>query len=181
MLLVIAGCSSSTATSSARHSPTSSSSTGGSSPSAIPAQGSGCVSQTEAMQIWNKADAKLNAIELDPKHAGVADVATGEAQQLINVYLQQQLVALNFTEKEVDKLDSLTVIDAGCNGGTLDLHVAIVLVRDDYLKPDGQVDHPDPQVGMTLHFDETFVRVSSVWKEANFSSLDQATPTPQLF
>ena len=88
---------------------------------AAPANGTptattGCVSQAQATQIWTGIDDRLNAIELDPHHAGLAAVATGNALTTITAYLQQQLVARHFTEREVDHLDQVTVVQAGCNG-----------------------------------------------------------------
>jgi len=182
--LVIAGCSSSSHASSAKTAgtphPTITPAAGGVA-HAVPVQGNGCVSQSEATRIWTQVDSDLNAIELDPKHTGVAAVATGDAERLIDLYLQQQLEASSFTEREVDRLDTLSVVDAGCSGGQLELRVTIDLVQDDYLKPDGHVDHADSQVGSTIHFDETFTRAGGAWKESSFMDLDQATPTPQLF
>jgi len=158
------------------------SSSSGASPGGSPgAQGGGCVSHDEAVQIWTDIDQKLNAIELDPKHAGVANVATGQALQLINEYLQTQLIASNFTEKEVDKLESLSVIDAGCSGGDLTVQVSEKVVQDDYLRPNGQLDHSDSAVGTTLELVETFVRDGTTWKESNFRDASQPTSTPQLF
>ncbi len=170
IVLALAACSSST-------------NSGGKASPSPSAQGTGCVSEAEARKIWMQLDQKITAIELDPKHAGVSDIATGQAQQLINNYLQMQLVAANVTEKEVDKLESLTVVKAGCNGGDLQLRVTETVVQDDYLKPNGQLDHKDPAVGTTIHLLETFVRSAGGWKESDFQDLDQQqpTPTPQLF
>jgi hypothetical protein len=164
---VLSGCSSAT------NSPTG---------SPVPAQGTGCVTQQQATQVWTQIDTRLNAIELDPKHAGTADVATGAALTGIRQYLQQQLVAKNLTEREVDHLQSLSVVDAGCNGGTLQLRVTMTLVQDDYLATDGHVDHADAQVGKTLHILDSYVRSGGVWKESDFQDLDQPGPTqtPQL-
>lgn len=165
---VLAGCSSAPATS-PRASP-------------VPAEGTGCVTQAEAMRIWTQVDTALNAAEADPAHSHPEAVATGTALQAVQQYLAQQLIANHWTEKEVDRLASLTVVDAGCDGGSLQVRVSMTLIRDDYLKPDGQVDHPDPSVGMTLRFLDVYVRSGGVWKESDFQSLDQpaASPTPQL-
>lgn len=148
----------------------------------VPANGSGCVTTAEATRIWNGIDAKLNAIEADPKHGGASFVATGNALSQIEQYLAQQLEANSFTELEVDRLDSISVVSAGCNNGTLQIRVTMTLVRDDYLKANGQVDHADPAVGKTLHYIESFKRFGGVWKETDFQSLDNppATQTPQL-
>jgi hypothetical protein len=148
-----------------------------------PSARSGCVSKTEATQIWTDLDKKLTALELDPSHANVGAVATGQAQQLINEYLQMQLVTPGFTEREVDKLEKLSIVAAGCGGGPLMLQVTELVAQDDYLKPNGQVDHADPLVGKTIDVAETFVRSGGGWKESNFADLNQggATPTPQIF
>jgi len=168
MVAGLAACSTSTG------SPTAKSSATGS-------PGTGCVSHDQAVQVWTDIDKRINAIELDPKHAGVSGVASGQALQLINEYLQMQLVSSSFTEREVDKLESLSVVDAGCNGGDLQVQVTEKVVQDDYLRPDGTVDHPDPAVGSDLTLVETFVRSGSTWKESNFRDLTQPTSTPQLF
>lgn len=133
------------------------------------------------MRIWTDIDEKLNAVELDPKHEGVGKLATGQALELINEYLQTTLVSKNLTEKEVDKLESLTVIDAGCNGGDLTVQVSQKVVQDDYLRPDGQLDHSDSAVGTTLELVETFVRDGSSWKESDFRDATQPTSSPQIF
>jgi len=148
----------------------------------VPAHGNGCVTNAEATRIWKAIDAKLNAIEADPKHGGASYVATGNALTQIEQYLAQQLEANSFTELEVDRLDSIAVVSPGCNNGTLQVRVTMTLVRDDYIKTNGQVDHADPAVGKTLHYIESFTRSSGVWKESDFQSLDNppATQTPQL-
>ena len=148
----------------------------------VPSHGSGCVTTAEATRVWNGIDAKLNAIEADPKHGGASYVATGSALNLIEQYLAQQLEANSFTEIEVDKLESVAIVDAGCNNGTLKLRVTMTLVKDDYVKANGKVDHADPAVGKTLHYNESFVRAGGVWKESDFQNLDNppVTQTPQL-
>ena len=140
----------------------------------------GCVSQSQAQQIWTQIDNQLNAIVLDPSHAGLGNVATGNALAQIQQYIQTTLVQANLTEKEVDRLDALTVLSAGCNNGTLTVHVTMTVTRDDYLTPTGKVDHSDPQVGATLHLDESYMRAGSSWKESDFTNLDAPSQTPQL-
>jgi hypothetical protein len=154
---------------------------------AAPAQGTsttrtGCVSQTEATQIWTSIDDRLNAIELDPHHTGVSTVTTGNALTTITTYLQQELVAHRFTEREVDHLDQLTVVQAACNGSRLILNVTMTLVQDDYLNAAGEVDHPDAAVGRQLNLLQEYVRSGSGWKETDFSDLTPpaASPTPQI-
>jgi hypothetical protein len=143
----------------------------------------GCVSQAEATRIWKDLDRKLNALENDPRNAKVEAVATGQAADLIKQYLQEQLIAHGFTEREVDKLRSLTVLEAGCDGGRLQVQVTETVVQDDYVKPNGQLDHSDALVGKTINVVQTFVRSGAGWKESDFADLDQGTPspTPQLF
>jgi hypothetical protein len=157
-----------------------SSSSSKASPSASP-EATGCVSDQQAKQIWTRVDDRLNAVELNPK-SSPADVATGTALMGIQQYLQDTLVAHNLTEREVDKLQSIKIVDAGCSGGTLKLQVTMTLVQDDYLAADGHVDHADMLVGMTLHTLQSYVRSGSAWKESDFQSLDQppSSATPQL-
>jgi len=155
------------------------SSAGASAPSSAAPQ-VGCVSQSQAQQVWTQVDGQLNAIVLDPKHAGLSDVTTGNALAQIQQYIQTTLVQANLTEKEVDRLDALNILSAGCNNGTLIVHVTMTVVRDDYLNPAGKVDHSDPQVGATLHLDESFVRAGTGWKESDFTNLDSPSQTPQL-
>lgn len=154
---------------------------------AAPAQGTsttqtGCVSQAEATQIWTSIDNRLNAIELDPHHLGASSVTTGNALTTITAYLQQQLVAHAFTEREVDHLDQLTVVQAGCDGSRLIINVTMTLVQDDYLNAAGEVDHQDSSVGRELNLLQEYVRSGAGWKETDFSDLTPpgATPTPQI-
>ncbi|HEY6470027.1 MAG TPA: hypothetical protein VI434_09680 [Candidatus Dormibacteraeota bacterium] len=154
---------------------------------AAPAQGTstartGCVSQSQATQIWTSIDDRLNAIELEPHHSGLPAVTTGNAFTTITKYLQQQLVAHGFTEREVDHLDELTVVQAGCNNGRLILNVTMTLVQDDYLNAAGKVDHQDASVGRQLNILQEYVRSGSGWKETDFSDLTPpaSSPTPQI-
>jgi hypothetical protein len=169
--IVLSACSSSS---------THSTSSAGASASTSAAPQAGCVSQSQAQQIWTQVDNQLNAIVLDPQHAGLSNVTTGNALAQIQQYIQTTLVQANLTEKEVDRLDALNVLSAGCNNGTLTVHVTMTVVRDDYLNPAGKVDHSDPQVGATLHLDESYVRAGSGWKESDFTNLDSPSQTPQL-
>jgi hypothetical protein len=146
--------------------------------SGVPAQGSGCVSQSQAEQIWTDIDNKINAMEADPTHASPATVTTGAALQGVQQYLAQDLEANKWTEREVDHLESLTVVNAGCNNSTLQLRVTMTLVTDEYLNGSGQVDHHDPSEGQQLHFVDEYVRSGVTWKESNFINLDQPGPTP---
>lgn len=141
------------------------------------AQGSGCVSKSQAQQIWTEIDNRIIAFEAHPKSATPDTVATGAALEAIQTYLAQQLEANNWTEREVDKLDSLTVSDAGCNNGTLVVHGTITLVTDEYLAGDGQVDHHDSQEGQKQDFIDNYVRVGGYWKQSQLQNPNQAAPT----
>jgi hypothetical protein len=141
----------------------------------------GCVTQSEATHIWTSVNERLDAIELDPHHTGVSAVTTGSALTAITTYLQQQLVGPGFTEREVDHLDQLTVVQAGCNSGLLILNVTMTLVQDDYLNAAGQIDHHDPSVGQELNLLQEYVQSGGAWKETAFSDLTSpgTTPTPE--
>ena len=146
------------------------------------AQGTGCVSQAQAEQIWTAIDNRIIAFEAHPKTATPDTVATGAALQAIQTYLVQQLEANNWTEREVDKLESLTVASAGCNKGTLVVHGTITLVTDEYLAGDGHLDHHDSQEGQKQDFTDNYVRVGGYWKQSQLQTPNQAAPTatPQV-
>lgn len=144
--------------------------------SGVPA-GAGCVTQSQAQQIWTDIDTKLNAMEADPGHATPSTVTTGAALTGVQQYLQQQLIANKWTEKEVDKLDSLSVVSAGCNNGSLQVKVTMTLVTDEYLTASGAIDHHDPTEGQTLHFMNSYQRSGGSWKEDDFVNLDQPQPS----
>lgn len=143
----------------------------------VRAQGTGCVSQAQAQQIWTGIDNQIIAFEAHPKTATPGTVATGAALEAIQTYLAQQLEANNWTEREVDKLDSLTVANAGCNNGTLVVHGTITLVTDEYLAGDGQVDHHDSQEGQKQDFIDNYVRVGGYWKQSQLQNPNQSAPT----
>ncbi|HEX6538297.1 MAG TPA: hypothetical protein VF155_03865 [Candidatus Dormibacteraeota bacterium] len=144
----------------------------------LPAQGSGCVSQSEAMRIWTDINDATDAMEADPKAAMPSVFTSGAALAAVQQYLAQQLVANNWTEHEVDRLDALSIVDAGCNNGTLQLHVTITVVTDEYLTANGQVDHHDTSEGQQAHLSNSYVRFGGKWKETELLDLDQATPAP---
>lgn len=144
--------------------------------SAAPSASAGCVDKTTATVIWTSINSRLDAIVLDPNHAGLADVTTGTAMSDLQQYIQTTLASKNLTEREVDRLDNLTVTDAACTGGNLVLTVDTTVTKDDYLKPDGSVDHSDPSVGSQLHLLETYTRVNGTWKEADIA--DASGPSP---
>lgn len=142
----------------------------------------GCVTQLEATRIWTTVSHRLAAVELDPHHAGVSAVTTGNALAQITTYMEQQLVARGLTEHEVDRLDQLSVVQAGCNGSRLIVNVTMTLVQDDYLKAGGAVDHRDPSVGRAFNLLQEYVQSGGSWKETDLSDLTPpgASPTPQL-
>ena len=143
----------------------------------VRAQGSGCVSQSQAVQIWTDIDNRIIAYEANPKDATPQDATTGNALAVVQQYLAQQLVASNWTEREVDKLDTLVVDNAGCNNGTLTLHGTLTLVTDEYIAGDGRVDHHDPEEGQRQDFIDNYVRIGGYWKESRQQNPNSATPT----
>lgn len=145
---------------------------------AVPSQGSGCVSQSEARQIWTDIDNRINAMEADPKHATPSSVTSGAALNTVEQYLAATLRANNWTEHEVDRLDSLSVVNAGCNNGPLELRVTITLVTDEYITAGGQIDHHDPSEGQQQHLSDSYARDGGVWKETNLLDLDAPSPQP---
>ncbi len=146
-----------------------------------PTAAAGCVSESSARDIWTRIDERLNAIVLDPQHQGLSGVATGSALTNLQDYIQTTLVAKHLTEREVDRLDNLTIVDAGCaSTASLQLSITTTMTRDDYLKPDGSFDHSDPAVGRTLHLIESFQRVGAVWKESAIARLDVPSPSAQI-
>jgi hypothetical protein len=142
----------------------------------------GCVTQTEATRVWMTVNHRLAAIELDPHHGGVSAVTSGNALAQITTYMEQQLVARGLTEHEVDRLDRLSVVQAGCSGSRLIVNVTMTLVQDDYLKAGGAVDHRDPSVGRAFNLLQEYVQSGGSWKESDLSDLTPpgASPTPQL-
>jgi hypothetical protein len=154
--------------------------TSGPPPTGPPPAAAGCVDSATAHQIWTGINSRLNAIVLDPRHQGLADVATGSALTGLQDYIQTKLVANNLTEREVDSLDGLRIDDAGCAGGPVQLYITTTATRDDYLKPDGSVDHSDPLVGAQLHVEESFDRVGGQWKESSIVDLDAPSPSAQI-
>jgi hypothetical protein len=147
-----------------------------------PVPTTGCVTPTQATRIWMTVNHGLAAIELDPHHAGVSAVTTGNALAQITTYMQEQLAARGLTELEVDRLDQLSVVQAGCNGSRLIVNVTMTLVQDDYLKAGGAVDHRDPSVGRDFTLLQEYVQSGGSWKETDVSDLTPpgASPTPQL-
>lgn len=146
-----------------------------------PVAKTGCVTQAEATRIWTTINHRVSAIELDPHHGGAAAVTTGNALAEITTYLEH-LVVQGLTEREVDRLDQLTVVQAGCDGGRLVVNISMTVVQDDYLKAGGSFDHRDPAAGTILNLLQEYVQARGSWKESDSSNLTPpaASPTPQL-
>ena len=144
-----------------------------------PAPGA-CLTDTQARAVWTDVSQRLDALSLHPDTTRVGDVAEGTAAAEITQYLQQTLLDKHLTERERERLDGLTVVQAGCGSGSLTVQATETLVQDDYLAPDGHVDHKDPQVGQTQHLLESYVRSGSVWKLIALTSLDQPSPSGNI-
>jgi hypothetical protein len=142
----------------------------------------GCVTQSQATHIWVTVNHRLATLELDPHHAGVSAVTTGDALVQITTYMDQQLLARGLTEHEVDRLDHLSVVQAGCNGSSLIVNVTMTLVQDDYLKASGAVDHRDASVGRAFNLLQEYLYSGGSWKESDLTDLTPpgASTTPQL-
>jgi hypothetical protein len=136
-----------------------------------------CVDTQQARSIWNDVNTRIDGLSLHPDLSRVGDVAEGSAADEITAYLQQQLLDHKLTERERERLDALTVVQNGCGGNPLTVNVSETVVQDDYLAPNGHVDHSDPAVGQTLHLVESYVRSGSTWKIITMTSLDQPTPS----
>lgn len=141
-------------------------------PGLVPSPAAGnCLTEVAARNVWQSVDNRLNALELHPTVAGVEGIALGSAAAQLRQYVQQRLLDQHLTEREVQRLQSLTVLQAGCGGQPLTVRASVTLVRDDYLAPDGHVDHRDPGVGQTSEVLESFVRSSGGWKVITIASL----------
>lgn len=134
-----------------------------------------CLDDPAARGVWNDVTARLDALSLHPDRSKVADVAEGTAGDEIRQYLQSTLISKGLTEREKERLDDLTVVQAGCNGEPLTVNITETLVQDEYLARDGHVDHQDSSVGQSLHMLESYVRSGSTWKLIALTSLDQPT------
>lgn len=157
---------------------------GGSSSSAAPqaggpspARSSSCVDVRAATEVWKDVNRRLNAVTRSADHGGLDGAATGAAAALLRQYIDAQLIAKKLTEREQDRLDSLTVTDGGCSGGPLVVEVRETLVGDDYIAADGHVDHADAKVGTASHFQNTYVRAGSTWKLSDLQDLDAPGPS----
>jgi len=136
-----------------------------------------CLSDSQARAIWTDVNGRLDALVLHPDLSKIGGVAEGTAAVDMQQYIQTKLLDPKLTERERERLDSLSIVQAGCNGQPLTLRVTETLVQDDYLAADGHVDHQDPAVGTASHLLESFARSGSTWKVTSIASLDQ-TPNP---
>jgi len=134
-----------------------------------------CLDATHARTVWNDVTRRLDALALHPDTTRVGDAAEGTAAEQLRTYLQQTLIDKNLHEREQERLDDISVVQAGCNGQPLTIHATETLVRDDYLAADGHVDHVDSGVGRTTHLLESYVRSGTTWKVIVISPLDQPT------
>jgi hypothetical protein len=136
-----------------------------------------CLDDQQARGVWSDVTKRLDALVLHPDLARVATVAQGTAAQEISDYVQHTLLDHHFTEREHERLDDLSVVQPGCGGQPLSVRVTETLVQDDYLAPDGHVDHRDAGVGQSHQLLETYMHTASGWKVIDIASLD-ATPSP---
>jgi subtilisin family serine protease len=160
-------------------------SSGGSVPAAdvpglaqTPAPGA-CVDEAQARSVWSDVTARLDALVLHPDVSRVDTVAQGTAAQEIRAYLEQTLLDKHLHEREQERLDALQVVQRGCGGVPLTVRATETLVRDDYLAPDGHVDHTDSGVGQTHDTLESYVRSGGSWKLIALATLGGPTPTDQ--
>jgi hypothetical protein len=140
-------------------------------------QGGPCLDEQQARVVWTDVTQRLDALVLHPDLSRVGEVAQGTAAQDIRQYLQQNLLDKHLTEREKERLDEITVVQRGCEGRPLTVRVTETLVQDDYLAPDGHVDHRDPGVGDTHHLVESYVRSGNTWKVIAIATVEQ-TPDP---
>lgn len=148
------------------------------SPSAVARATGACVTTSDARVVWTTVNGRLVAIGLDPHHAGVDGVAAGPAADQLRQYFQRQLTAQNLVERETDRLDDVVVLDPACSNAPLVLRVTETLVQDDYLRPDGAIDHRDARVGSQLHYVMTYERTSDGWRLWQITSLDGSSGPP---
>lgn len=137
-----------------------------------------CVDATAARAIWTDVSRRVDALVLHPDLSRISDVADGTAAEELRAYIQSNLLDHHLTEREQERLDDLRVLQPGCHGSPLTLQVRETLVRDDYLAPDGHVDHVDAEVGTTHTIVDTYFRTGTTWRITAIEPVDQGTPTP---
>jgi hypothetical protein len=142
-----------------------------------PAPGA-CVDATAARGIWTDVSKRVDALVLHPDLSRIGDVADGTAAEELRVYIQTNLLDHKLTEREQERLDDVRVLQPGCHGAPLTLQVRETLVHDDYLAPDGHVDHVDAGVGSTHTLVDTYFRTGDTWRITAIEPADQSTPAP---
>jgi len=140
--------------------------------------GGACLTQAQARAVWQSVDDRLNALELHPSLRGVDALAAGTAAAQLHQYVQQRLLDAHLTEREVQRLDSISVLQPACGNQPLTVRVYVTLVADDYLAADGHVDHRDPGVGQTSEVLESYVRTPGGWKVVTIASLVPPAASP---
>jgi hypothetical protein len=148
-------------------------------PGVLQTPGSGaCVTQAQARAVWQSVDGRVNALELHPSLSGVDAVAQGTAATQLRQYVQQRLLDQHLSEREVQRLDSLSVLQPACGSQPLTVRAYVTLVQDDYLAADGHVDHRDPGVGQTSEVLDSYVRTADSWKVVTIASLGPPSLSP---
>ena len=142
-----------------------------------PASGA-CVTQSQARAVWQSVDDRVNALERHPSLSGVDALAQGTAAAQLRQYVQQRLLDAHLTEREVQRLDSISVLQPACGNQPLTVRVFVTLVADDYLAADGHLDHRDPGVGQTSEVLESYVRTQSGWKVVTIATLVPPSASP---
>lgn len=148
-------------------------------PGVLQTPGAGtCVAQAEARAVWQGVNTRVDALVLHPSLAAVDGVAQGTAAVQLRQYVQQRLLDQHLTEREVQRLDSLTVVQPACGSQPLTVRAAVTLVQDDYLAADGHVDQHDPGVGQASQVIESYVRTTSGWKVITIARVGQPSVSP---
>jgi hypothetical protein len=140
--------------------------------------GGTCLTQAQARAVWQNVDERMTALELHPSLSGVDAVAQGTAATQLRQYLQQRLLDQHLSEREVQRLDSISVLQFACGSQPLTVRAYVTLVQDDYLAADGHVDHRDPGVGQTSEVLLSYVRTPGGWKVITIASLGAPPASP---
>jgi hypothetical protein len=150
-------------------------------PGVLQTPGSGaCITEAQARGVWQTVDDRVNALVLHPSTAAVAALAQGTAATQLRAYVQQRLLDQHLTEREVQRLDSISVLQPACGSQPLTVRVYVTLVQDDYLAADGHVDHRDPGVGQSSEVIESYVRTPGGWKVITIATLGTPAPSPGI-
>lgn len=148
-------------------------------PGVLPGPGGGaCLGQAQARAVWQSVEDRIDLLLRNPAEAGVDAVAEGAAATQLRAYVQTSLLDQHLSEHQLRALTALTVLQAGCGVQPLTVRATVTLAVDDYLTPDGQVDHSDPGVGQASQVLESFVRSGAGWKVITIAPLGAAaTPS----